>query len=175
MNLEPSGTVPPDFRVIAVEETRNWDPKIIEHTGRMAGIYLVNFAEIVHICDFTGSYYAKFICNISEHYVREPDGYDGGKPVWDDSWLEWAEPEVIARSQALAAISAAEFKYENGGEDGHYISERGFDREQGEKIENPDSEEPFTEEAAMEAVQAMMANGEEWEDLAPWKKEAVTA
>jgi hypothetical protein len=106
MNLEPSGTVPPDFRVIAVEETRNWDPKIIEHTGRMAGIYLVNFAEIVHICDFTGSYYAKFICNISENYVREPDGYDErqAQSGMKELSCEWADPiEVIARSKALFA------------------------------------------------------------------------
>jgi hypothetical protein len=54
----------------------------------------------------------------------------------------------------LQQSSADNFKYENGGEDGHYISEHGFNREQGEKIENPDPEEPFTEDAAMEAVQA---------------------
>jgi hypothetical protein len=175
MNLEPTGTVPPDFRVIAVEETRNWNPKVIEQTGRMAGIYLVNFAEIVHICDFTGSYYAKFICNISENYVREPDGYMSGNAIWDKEWEREADPIEVSRSKALFALKADNFKYENGGEDGHYISEHGFNREQGEKIENPDPEEPLTEDAAMEAVQALMANGEEWEDLAPWKKEAVTA
>ena len=179
--------IAPRYRVIAIDQTEHWDPAITAIVGRIAAVYIVNFAECVHICSLTGSYWAEFVCNITEHHYREPGGHNNGEPIWD---MDWAadSPEDFARSVALNDAWNGPFyglQYENGGEPGMYISER-FPEPDGELIdlegagwiENPeemegDAGEEYRrqrDEAAREAVQEYMNNGEEWEDIAPWNK-----
>lgn len=175
--MEEEKKIKPDFRVVAIDETHNWDEAITAITGRIAGIYLINFAEVTHICDLTGSYWAEFICNITENYIREPDGYDGGKPIWDSDWEEDADPADVARSKALEAAWGGSFyglTYENSGEPGMYISERTTFAKRSAPVEvDPDSDDPARD--ALESVQEYMANGEEWADLAPWNVEKADA
>jgi hypothetical protein len=163
---------PHDFRVVAIDETHNWDEAITAITGRIAGIYLIDFGTVTHLCSLDGSYWAEFVCNVPEHYIREPDGYDGGKPIWDDEWAA-EHPEDFARSKALVEAWNGPFyglTYEGGNESSHYISERATFRKRSEPMDgiDPDSDDPARD--AMEGVQEHMANGEEWEDLLPWKE-----
>lgn len=179
--------IAPRYRVVAIDETDNWDPAITAITGRIAGVYIINFAEVTHICSLRGSYWAEFVCNITEHYIREPDGYRGSEPIWDmDFAAEY--PEDHARSVALAAAWGGPFyglTYENGGESGMYVDE-GFPEPDGDLIdvegagwdENPADMEPEDAEryrrerdqAAYEAASEYMANGEDWSDIAPWNR-----
>jgi hypothetical protein len=176
-----SDFIAPRYRVIAIDETQHWNHKITAITGRIAGVYIVNFAEMTHICSLRGSYWAEFVCNITEHYIREPDGHDGGDSIWPD---DDAESDGVARGKALEAVWNGPFyglQYEGG--ESCYIDE-GFPEPTGDLIdvasagwdENPDDTSDPDEyrqqrdQAAQEAVAEYMANGEEWEDIAPWKK-----
>lgn len=164
----------PDFRLVAIDETRNWAEDITQHTGRIAGVYLINFAEVTHCCEITPSYWAEFVCNIFEHDFREPDGYDSGKPIWDDSAFE-GDPEYKTRSEAIEAAKREPYislQYENGGEDGSYFHCHSIDGlKKSAPVEiDPESDNPARD--AMEGVQEYMANGEDWADLAPWNKES---
>lgn len=182
----------PRYRVITIDETHNWDESITAITGRIAGVYLVNFAECIHICSLEGSYWAEFICNITEHYIREPDGYRDGKPIWDDEFAA-DHPEDHARSVALCKAWERPFyglQHENGGESGMYISARypepdnslvdvvdaGWD-EDAEEMEVEDAEQYRVDRdrAASEAVHEYMANGEDWQDIAPWAQKEEAA
>lgn len=179
--------IAPRYRVIAIDETRNWADAITAITGRIAGVYVVNFAEVTHLCSLSGSYWAEFVCNITEHYVREPDGYDNGAPIWDMDWAA-ESPEDFARSKALCEAWNGPFyglTYENSGEPGMYIAGT-FPESEGDLIdlegagwtddpsamegEDADKYRRERDQAAMEAVAEYMANGEEWSDLAPWKQ-----
>lgn len=162
----------PDFRLVAIDETSNWAEDITRHTGRIAGVYLINFAEVTHCCEITPSYWAEFVCNIFENYFREPDGYDSGTPIWDDSAFE-GDPELEARSKAIeaAADPFVQLQYENGGVEGSYYHCHAIDGlKKSAPVEvDPESDDPARD--AMEGVQEYMANGEEWADLAPWNQE----
>lgn len=182
--------IPPRYRVIAIDETENWDAAITAITGRIAGIYIVNFAEVTHICSLRGSYWAEFVCNITEHYIREPDYYNAGVAMYEEA----DDFEGVARGKALAAIWKGPFygiAYEGGNESSMYLDE-GFPEPDNSLIdiatdsdwnENPaemtaeDAEEyrRQRDNAAQEAVSEYMANGEEWDDIAPWNVERAKA
>lgn len=178
---------PPRYRVIAIDESSYWANEITAITGRIAGVYVVNFAELTHCASLRGSYWAEFVCNITEHYVREPDGYENGKPVWDSDFAT-DSPDDYARSVALCEAWHGPFHgltYENGGETGSYIDE-GLKEPENSLIdvveagwtENPadmsdDDADAYRQQrdaAAMEAAQEYMANGEDWASIAPWNK-----
>jgi hypothetical protein len=165
--------IKPDYRVIAIDETANWDPAIIAITGRMAGVYIVDFSTIHHICSLSGAYEARFLRNISEHYVRAPDGYSAGTPIWDDSFAA-DSPDVHARSVALAAAWNGPFygiENEGGDEEWRYFDERSLRACDGAPIDlsgcDPDDD---LAESAYEAAREYECNGEEWETLAPWNR-----
>ena len=178
--------IKPDYRVIAVDETHCWDESITAITGRIAGVYVVNFAELHHICSLSGSYEARFLRNITERYIREPDGYEAGEPIWPDDM----DPDDLARSQALVAAWNGPFyglANENAGEEWAYFDERSLDASKGSKIDmeaagwaDEDSFDGWTDEqrqayrkggddAAFDAALEYERNGEEWEENAPWK------
>lgn len=167
--MEEETKLAPDFRLVAIDETRYWSEEITKHTGRIAAVYLINFAEVTHCCEITPSYWAEFVCNIFENYFREPDGYNSGTPVWDDDAFD-DDPELKARSEAIEAASGpyGQLEYENGGEPGSYYHCHGIDKlKKSAPIEiDDDSDDPARD--AMEGVQEYMANGEDWADLAPW-------
>jgi hypothetical protein len=178
--------IAPDYRVIAIDETSNWDEKIVAITGRIAGVYVVNFAEVTHLCSLTGSYYGQFLRNISEHYVRAPDGYNAGVALWE---VDSDDCEGTTRGKALLAACGKDWDeviYDNGGEDGAYFEERSLDPAQGSPVDLSGTEwaeEPADlneaqaetwrqqrDEAAYEVARYLECNGEEWEDIAPWRK-----
>lgn len=177
--------ISPRYRVIAIDETEYWNPEITAIVGRIAAVYIVNFAETTHICSLTGSYWAEFVCNITEHPYRAPDGHIAGSPIWDSDWAV-DFPEEFARSLALYEAWGVPFyglEYENGGESGMYISES-FREPDGDLIDldsddwDQDTSEMEPEEAAKyrrqrdhaahEAVHELIANGEDWQSIAPW-------
>ena len=182
--------IAPDYRVITVDETAHWDDAITAITGRIAGVYVVNFAEVTHLCSMTGSYWGEFLRNITENYIREPDGFAHGQPIWDDEFIK-DSPEDYRRSLALASVTQGAcygITYENGGESGSYFDERALDPSKGSKIDmegagwvDEDSFEGWTDEqrdtyrkerdqAAFDAAREYENNGEEWDDIAPWAK-----
>lgn len=184
--------IKPRYRVIAIDETEYWDAAITAITGRIAGVYIVNFAEVTHICSMRGSYWAEFVCNITEHYVREPDGYNGGEPIWpslnDDDDYPGAGDD-IARGKALAAIWHGTFyglQYEGASDASRYLDE-GFPEPDNSLIDvaacgwdadpsemSDDDAEKYRKErddAARGAVSEYMCNGEDWTDIAPWNVE----
>lgn len=179
--------IPPRYRVVAIDETSNWADDVTAIVGRIAGIYVINFAESVHLCSLEGSYWAEFICNITEHPYREPDGYNCGQPIWDMQWAA-ENPEEFERSKALLAAYGKPcygLEYDNGGESGMYVSGR-FPEPQDSLIDltgagwdddpdtmSPDDAEKYRrerDEAAYEAAREYMSNGEDWQSIAPWAK-----
>lgn len=180
--------IPCDFRVFAIDETDNWPDDVTAITGKIAGVYVANFADVIHIASFRGSIWAEFVCNITKHYIREPDGYRGKEPYWEDiepdDWL--VTSGTIERSKALVKAWNGPFHgltYEGANESSHYLDE-GFSPAKSSPIDmascgwddwsdctTDDDREAFRDQrqkAAMEAVQEYMSNGEEWDDLAPW-------
>lgn len=177
--------IPPRYRVVAIDETSNWADSIIAQTGRIAGVYIVNFAEVTHLCSLTGAYWAEFVCNITENYIREPDGYNSGVPIWDQEFIT-DEPEAYARSVALLEAWGEKYyglAYENGGEPGMYIErlaepdgdlidvvDAGWG-EDPDETDDPDEYRSQRDKAAQEAVQEYMSNGVDWSDIAPWNRD----
>lgn len=179
--------IKPDYRVILIDETHNWDESITAITGRIAGAYVVNFAEVTHLCSLRGSYWGEFLRNVPENWMRGPDGYSAGVPIWGDDDSEGTE-----RGKALFDATGDDWhslQYENGGESGCYLDE-GLDPANGSPIDmegagwdddtaemTPDDAERYRkerDEAAYEAAREYECNGEEWEDIAPWnRKEAA--
>jgi hypothetical protein len=181
--------IKPNYRVFAIDESENWAPEILAITGKIAGVYVVNFNEVTHLCSLEGSYWAQSVCNITENYVREPDGYNGGVPIWPD---DLGDCEGVERGKALAEIwrKSGESFYGLAyvGAEDCYLSGRikpvktspieldsdewGADLS---TMTESDAEEyrRQRDKAAMEAVSEYMANGEDWADLAPWAAENV--
>lgn len=181
-----SERIKPDYRVIAVDETHGWADEIVAITGRIAGVYVVNFAEVTHLCSLEGSYWGEFLCNITENYIREPDGYNGDSPIWDMDFAA-EHPEDHARSVALEKAWGGRFyglQYENGGERGSYFNRldpakgspidmegAGWDEDTSEMDEEAAEEyRRQRDEAAFDAAREYENNGEDWSDLAPWNK-----
>ena len=78
---EDTRTVEPDFRVIAIEETEHWREDIVEITGRIWRLYLVDFNEYTYLCEVTPSVFAWHLYGVSEN--RIPDEHDD---IWADVW-----------------------------------------------------------------------------------------
>lgn len=82
------------IRYIAIEQEYMHE-KIIAITGRFASLYVYDTTITVH--DGGPCRELTFIRNVTEHHVRGVDGYDNGKPLFDES----ADSDAIARGKAL--------------------------------------------------------------------------
>lgn len=96
------GSLAPDFRVVALRETRDWNEEAEGYEramriagGEIFGIYFYDARRIVHACELTGSYELYRLGttgNLNGHSI----GLSDDEREWLDDWLNTPEhPSVI--------------------------------------------------------------------------------
>ena len=82
------------FNLVAIEETRYWDPEITKKTGRIFTAYAYCPRQMTHCCEVTPSYYLEpvdfFFENELEVQESDPDGefYSGVFNQWSAATTE---------------------------------------------------------------------------------------
>jgi hypothetical protein len=74
-------------RVILLEETEYWIPRLAEAAGRIYGVYIYDENRVVHACELQGSYELYCLGNVAQNWdtmpenlrdeiEQEPQGYE---------------------------------------------------------------------------------------------------
>lgn len=84
--------------LIMLDETNDWQPAIIEKTGRMFTIYLYDADEVTHCCEITPSYYLIPIDWAAEKYVVDTLGDEEAEAFrgnLDEDWRTSTDPIYV--------------------------------------------------------------------------------
>ena len=109
-------TLPPRFKLVALEQTEFWKQDIIKITGRAMGVYLYDETLTVNCCEITPSYELHFLYNQFENYVGEDD------------------KEAMEALRKVADCDYSELERESGGENVEYHQTRSIDSQPAHRV-----------------------------------------
>jgi hypothetical protein len=65
--------VKPKFKVVKIDETKNWREDIVEKSGKIFGIYLYDESRQTRCCEITPSYEMHFLNSMSENHIEDEE------------------------------------------------------------------------------------------------------
>lgn len=99
----------PHFKVVAIDETRDWRDDMVAKCGRLYGLYLFDVNRHVHCCELTPSYEMHFIETVAANFIDdETDALIREANAQCQQDVEYQHCRVIDRMHASSFVDLGE-------------------------------------------------------------------